>query len=157
MKEPIHKNFFMVLLSGFVFFVVEFFIKNAMVAAAAKDTGAFAQLRFVPNEAMAFSIPVHNLIIVALALIMILWLLQYFAVCCRDGLYGHVWALNGIIWGAFSNVYDRISRGFVVDYVDVGLWPVFNLADVAIVVGVIALLVVISKQESKNQLQTLSA
>lgn len=157
MKEAIHHNFFVVLLAGFVFFVAEFFIKNTMVASKAKELTSFASLRFVPNEAMAFSIPVHNLIIVALALIMILWLLQYFAVCCRDGLYSHVWSLNAIIWGAFSNVYDRITRGYVVDYIDISVWPIFNLADVAIILGVISLLVVISKQESKNQLQALQA
>ena len=69
MKEAIHHNFFVVLLAGFVFFVAEFFIKNTMVASKAKELTSFASLRFVPNEAMAFSIPVHNLIIVALALI----------------------------------------------------------------------------------------
>ena len=37
--------------------------------------------------------------------------------------------------GAVGNLTDRIRFGFVVDYVDVHVWPVFNLADAAIVAG----------------------
>jgi signal peptidase II len=37
--------------------------------------------------------------------------------------------------GALGNLVDRVRLGFVVDYIDVHVWPVFNLADVAIVVG----------------------
>jgi signal peptidase II len=43
--------------------------------------------------------------------------------------------LGLIIGGAVGNIVDRIALGAVVDFVDVGFWPVFNLADVAIVVG----------------------
>jgi signal peptidase II len=38
--------------------------------------------------------------------------------------------------GAFSNVYDQLFRGAVMDFLDLGWWPVFNLADVAITIGV---------------------
>jgi signal peptidase II len=37
--------------------------------------------------------------------------------------------------GAAGNLLDLIFRGAVVDFVDVRVWPVFNLADAAIVVG----------------------
>jgi signal peptidase II len=37
--------------------------------------------------------------------------------------------------GALGNLLDRIRLGFVVDYLDVHVWPVFNVADVTIVVG----------------------
>lgn len=46
-----------------------------------------------------------------------------------------------ILGGALSNLYDRIFLGFVVDYIDLRIWPVFNLADSAISVGVAILLV----------------
>ena len=39
--------------------------------------------------------------------------------------------------GAFGNLGDRIIRGAVVDFVAIGRWPVFNLADVAIVAGAV--------------------
>lgn len=41
--------------------------------------------------------------------------------------------------GALGNLVDRLRFGYVVDFLDFRIWPVFNLADVAIVVGVILL------------------
>lgn len=38
--------------------------------------------------------------------------------------------------GAFGNLIDRIKTGYVVDYLDFRVWPIFNSADIAIVTGV---------------------
>lgn len=40
-----------------------------------------------------------------------------------------------ILGGALGNVIDRIRLGYVVDFIQVGWWPIFNLADSAITVG----------------------
>lgn len=40
-----------------------------------------------------------------------------------------------IAGGALSNLLDRVRLGYVIDFLDFRVWPVFNLADVAIVVG----------------------
>jgi signal peptidase II len=37
--------------------------------------------------------------------------------------------------GAIGNVIDRVFRGYVVDFIHLHHWPVFNVADVAVVVG----------------------
>lgn len=51
-------------------------------------------------------------------------------------------ALGMIGGGALGNLYDRVTLGTVVDYVDVRLWPyVFNFADSMIVIGVGLLLI----------------
>lgn len=41
-----------------------------------------------------------------------------------------------ILGGAVANIVDRAGDGSVVDVIDVGWWPTFNLADIAIVTGV---------------------
>jgi signal peptidase II len=42
-----------------------------------------------------------------------------------------------LIGGALGNALDRVRLGYVVDYVAVGIWPKFNLADSAITIGVL--------------------
>jgi signal peptidase II len=46
-----------------------------------------------------------------------------------------------LIGGALGNLADRVRDGAVTDFIDLPLWPTFNLADVAIVVGVLLLLI----------------
>lgn len=44
--------------------------------------------------------------------------------------------LGLMIGGAIGNLVDRVRLGFVVDFIDVGPWPIFNLADSFIVTGI---------------------
>lgn len=44
-------------------------------------------------------------------------------------------ALAVILAGAVGNYADRVLRGYVVDFLHVTHWPVFNVADVYITVG----------------------
>ncbi len=48
--------------------------------------------------------------------------------------------LGAALGGATGNLLDVLRRGAVVDFIDLRIWPVFNLADAAIVVGVTAAL-----------------
>ena len=49
--------------------------------------------------------------------------------CCRS-------RLGLVLGGSISNLVDRVRLGYVTDFLDVGPWPAFNLADSFIVVGV---------------------
>jgi signal peptidase II len=49
-------------------------------------------------------------------------------------------ALGAALGGAGSNLLDHLVRGGIVDYVDLRVWPPFNLADAAIVAGVLVAL-----------------
>jgi signal peptidase II len=55
-----------------------------------------------------------------------------------------VWLPTGLlIGGATGNLIDRTREGAVTDFLDLPLWPAFNLADVAITFGVLTLLYVL--------------
>lgn len=45
-------------------------------------------------------------------------------------------ALGFILGGTLGNLFDRVKYGYVIDFLDFRVWPVFNLADSAISVGV---------------------
>lgn len=44
-----------------------------------------------------------------------------------------------ILGGALGNLLDRLRLGYIIDFLDFRVWPVFNLADSAITVGIILL------------------
>ena len=63
----------------------------------------------------------------------------------REKVLGEILALALVLGGALGNIYDRFTRGYVIDYADlhIGQWRpflIFNLADAAITVGVLILL-----------------
>ena len=79
------------------------------------------------------------------------WLLVAVAVLVIGGALVALWrrhypswilvtGLGMVLGGAAGNLWDRLITGRVVDYIDVRFWPVFNLADSAIVVGMALLL-----------------
>jgi len=57
--------------------------------------------------------------------------------------------------GALGNLLDRVRLGSVVDFIDFKIWPVFNLADAAIVAGVaiLAFYLLFSSQEDEQRLE----
>lgn len=55
-----------------------------------------------------------------------------------------------IIGGAIGNYIDRLVRGYVIDFIDFKVWPVFNFADICIVVGCIMLMISLIKAEKNN-------
>lgn len=60
----------------------------------------------------------------------------------QDGHFFQRWpsqaGLGAALGGAAGNLIDRCRRGGVLDFVDLGWWPVFNLADAAITLGALA-------------------
>jgi signal peptidase II len=55
-----------------------------------------------------------------------------------------VWLPTGLlIGGAAGNLADRVRDGFVTDFLKLPHWPAFNVADMSITVGVVALVFVI--------------
>lgn len=71
--------------------------------------------------------------------IMVLGLIIYFYDTFKTKLEKIAYTLFTV--GLLGNLFDRLARGFVVDFIDLGWWPVFNIADSALVIAVILLIV----------------
>ena len=87
-------------------------------------------------------------IVAVVAALALLGLLAFFATHLRRPL---VWLPTGLlVGGAAGNLIDRAREGAVTDFVDLPLWPAFNLADTAITIGVLALLYVLEGPPSRG-------
>lgn len=70
-------------------------------------------------------------------LVLLLWWLG------RPGTTSFQAGLGLIVGGAAGNIIDRIALGAVVDFIDFRIWPVFNIADLAIVTGVVITMIIV--------------
>jgi len=106
---------------------------------------SFFSFTFVKNTGVAFGLfPQLGGLFTILSALVIVGILVFHRIIAESDLwvYGGLGLVTG---GALGNLIDRLARGYVVDFIDVNFWPfrewpVFNMADSAIVVGVAILL-----------------
>jgi signal peptidase II len=96
----------------------------------------------VRNRGVAFGLFADGgLVLVAIGVVSVIALLAFFATHSRRRL---VWLPTGLLLGgAAGNLIDRMRQGFVTDFIDLPLWPAFNVADSCITIGVLSLLYVL--------------
>jgi signal peptidase II len=97
-------------------------------------------LEYTENRGAAFGLLsglVPILTVVSIAILS--GLLLHFMRQVRPPLWQTV-AIGAIAGGAFGNLLDRFRLGYVIDFVSVGPWPNFNIADSAITIGVMVLI-----------------
>ena len=68
---------------------------------------------------------------------------SYYKKVNKYGVYGMILLFSGII----GNLIDRLFFGYVRDFIDLGFWPVFNLADTYTSIGTIILIISFVKDE----------
>jgi signal peptidase II len=97
--------------------------------------GGLVRLDYARNSGAAFSIlqsggTLFEVVAAAVCIGILLW----FPRLQQPSLLVTV-ALGLILGGAAGNLLDRLRLGYVVDFIDLRWWPVFNLADSAVVIG----------------------
>jgi signal peptidase II len=107
------------------------------------------KLVHVRNEGVAFGIDAGGAtIVIVLIALALLGLVLYFA---RHTARPLIWLPVGLLLGgALGNIVDRIRDGAVTDFLKIPAWPAFNLADIAITVGVIALVYVLERRDERD-------
>jgi signal peptidase II len=124
-------------------------LTKVWVVAALSDAplsivGNDVELHLVRNSGGAFSLFTNATLVLALLAIVLSVVLVRAVQRARDGL--TVVALSMVLGGALVNLTDRITRspgflrGEVVDFVHVGTFPSFNVADSAITIGAVLLI-----------------
>lgn len=93
-------------------------------------------LTLVHNKGIAFGFfREHPQLLFALITLSLVFLFVW-GLRMREGTWVHRLGLALILGGAFGNWLDRLRHGAVIDFFDFRIWPVFNVADSAITIGV---------------------
>lgn len=123
-----------------------------------KFIGPFFRILHWHNTGAAFGLfQDANLILMIAAVIIIITLIWYFLTLNGKNMlvrYGLALAVGG----AFGNLIDRVKQGFVTDFISVGSFPIFNVGDSAVTVGVglmILALLLDSRKHAASQGQNL--
>lgn len=99
------------------------------------------QLKVIQNRGAAFGLfQDFTLGLVIVSVIVLAGILFYYA-RLPQGDWASRLGLAMIFGGAISTAYDRGIRGSVIDFIQVPYWPIFNVADSAITVGVMLFVV----------------
>lgn len=100
---------------------------------------------YTNNTGAAFSILLGKRIFLIVVAILIIGILLYYIKKNKVDGKLNIIAFSLIIGGSLGNLIDRIVRGYVVDFISIKLgsynFPIFNIADTLIVVGVFLLLI----------------
>lgn len=106
----------------------------------------FLTITYAKNYGASFSIlEGNNIFIMAvtiLAIVLIFILLNYY----KDNKF-FVYPLLVMLAGTIGNLIDRLYLGYVVDYISVNDFPIFNLADMCLTLGAAFLIGVMIKEE----------
>ena len=112
----------------------------------------FFSLTLTNNYGAAFGIFKHNNVLLILVTLIILLVLYKYMYSFKKNRRNNI-AFGLILGGIFGNLIDRILKGYVIDFLDFKIfnydYPVFNIADIAIVVGVILLGYAVLRKEDK--------
>jgi len=92
------------------------------------------------NQGIAYSIPLSGPALIITVLIILALLVFILSRAYQKKELTIIFSLSLIIVGAFSNFLDRLRYDYVIDFITLTSWPVFNLADMMITVGVFIIL-----------------
>ena len=125
---------------GILVFILDQLVKHAVLVSMhlgesipiIKDV---FHITFVLNPGAAFGMLEHQRwIFIVVALLVVVLALVFYKHIQRESLITRIGA-GLLLGGALGNLLDRIQSGLVVDFLDFRIWPVFNIADIAIFGG----------------------
>ncbi len=100
------------------------------------------------NYGLALGVQFSNIALVIINFLIIIFLINYLSHLINKKINQNIIALIFIMSGAFSNFIERLKYGFVFDYFQLGILPIFNLADVFITGGAILWLLTLLKSKT---------
>lgn len=128
--------------------------KNLIINEKRTIIDNFFSLNLVHNTGASFStLQNSKLLLIVISLLALILTVKYIKKFeCR---FWNILAFGMFIGGLLGNLIDRIFRGYVIDFLDFIIFkydfPIFNLADTFIVLGVIMIMVSVLKGDGENE------
>ena len=124
--------------------VSKFLISSNMAIGESIPRNSFISVHHVQNTGAAFGLfDDHTSILIGISIFGAIAVIASFFYSDKMPFLGGTWAkvvLGLVLGGILGNMIDRIYLGYVTDFIDVGIWPTFNLADSAVVIGILSLI-----------------
>jgi signal peptidase II len=141
--------------AGLVIIIDQFsklLVRNLLAPSNSIGIVGFFRITRVENPGAAFGLlPNYQLIFLLTTFLVALFIVLYYR-RLRSNEYLIKLALGLELGGALGNLIDRVFFGHVTDFFDLRIWPVFNFADIAIVLGLLAFVMgVLSSYLGKQQ------
>lgn len=115
----------------------KFLVRATMSPGESLPSEGIVRLTYVRNTGGVFGLfPDQTFALIFTSFIGILALLLYYRYLSFQNVTLKI-GLGLQLGGAVGNLVDRVRLGHVTDFLDLGAWPVFNLADSAIVIGLV--------------------
>ena len=123
---------FFLLLDQFVKYLVR---TNMELGQSIPIISGIFHLTYIENPGAAFGILANRRLLFLLLTIIIVGIMFYLYFQLRQKKSLTAFSLGLVISGALGNFIDRFFRGTVTDLFDLRIWPIFNIADICICVG----------------------
>lgn len=151
-----NKKFFLIGLGSFLLDLISklIVINTLKIQESVVVINNFFNITFVKNIGVAFSLFEGRVsFVVIVTSIFICWLLK--ELYTREVPFIYELFYGFILGGAIGNLLDRVIYGYVIDFLDFNIfgynYPVFNIADAFIVIGIIGVLCLEIKKESSEK------
>jgi signal peptidase II len=104
-------------------------------------------LKFTTNTGAGFSIlQGWNIVLIWIGIAVIGTILLYYFKIAEEKPIANISSAL-VLGGTIGNLIDRISLGHVIDFIDLKIWPSFNIADSAITIGALLLIYYLIKEK----------
>lgn len=139
-RTPIYRDWTLLQLAGLALALdqlTKFVVRQTLEWHYSWPAYGFFRFTHVQNTGSAFGLfQGNNLPLLIVSLVGVAVLAYIYHTQERPGILMRV-SIALMLGGALGNLIDRMWQGHVTDFIDVGPWPVFNLADSSIVVGLL--------------------
>ena len=117
--------------------VLKYWIRSNMtIGQSIPVISGIFHITYIENPGAAFGILANHRILFLLLTIAITGIMVYLYLSLRNKKSLAALSLGLVISGAAGNFIDRFLRGTVTDMFDFQIWPIFNIADICICIGI---------------------